>query len=73
MSILEFVTFGKQIMMIIFRDEKVKDFTFADISKFLDIVLELVPWKEMSQSDFIRDADVRIKMSFISVPIIWLY
>ena len=60
-------------MMIIYRDEKVKDFTFADISKFLDIVLELVPWKEMSQSDFIRDADVRIKMSFISVPIIWLY
>ena len=70
MSILEF---DKQIMMIIYRDEKVKDFTFADISKFLDIVLELVPWKEMSQSDFIRDADVRIKMSFISVPIIWLY
>ena len=70
MNILEF---DKQIMMIIYRDEKVKDFTFADISKFLDIVLELVPWKEMSQSDFIRDADVRIKMSFISVPIIWLY
>ena len=37
-----------------FRDEKVKDFTFADISKYLDIVLELVPWKEMSQSDFVR-------------------
>merc|ERR1740129_2008095 len=38
------------------RDEKVKDFTFADISKYLDIVLELVPWKEMSQSDFVSFA-----------------
>ena len=28
--------------------------------------MELVPWKEMSQSDFVREADVRIKMLIIS-------
>ena len=26
------------------RQEKIKDFTFSDISKYLDLVLELVPW-----------------------------
>ena len=36
------------------REEKVKDYTFSDVSKYLDIVLDLVPWREMSQSDFIR-------------------
>jgi len=34
------------------REEKVKDYTFSDLSKYLDIVLDLVPWKEMSQKDF---------------------
>ena len=38
------------------REEKVKDYTFSDVSKYLDIVLDLVPWKEMSQNDFIRQA-----------------
>ena len=36
------------------REEKVKDYTFSDLSKYLDIVLDLVPWKEMSQKDFMR-------------------
>ena len=35
------------------REEKVKDFTFSDIWKYLDIVLTLMPWREMSQSDFL--------------------
>ena len=35
------------------REEKVKDFTFSDIWKYLDIVLALMPWREMSQSNFI--------------------
>ena len=36
------------------REEKVKDFTFSDIWKYLDIVLGLMPWREMSQSNFIN-------------------
>ena len=36
------------------REEKVKDFTFSDIWKYLDIVLTLMPWREMSQSDFVN-------------------
>ena len=36
------------------REEKIKDFTFADISKHLDNVLDLVPWQEMAQSDFVK-------------------
>ena len=36
------------------REEKVKDFTFSDIWKYLDIVLALMPWREMSQSNFVN-------------------
>ena len=36
------------------REEKVKDFTFSDIFGYLEIVLPLMPWREMSQSDFIN-------------------
>ena len=35
------------------RQEKIKDFTFSDISKYLDLVLDLVPWSEFSQHDFL--------------------
>jgi len=35
------------------KEEKVKDYTFSDVSKYLDMVLDLVPWNEMSQTDFI--------------------
>ena len=37
------------------KEEKVKDYTFSDVSKYLDMVLDLVPWNEMSQTDFIRN------------------
>merc|ERR1712106_1095627 len=36
------------------RQEKIKDYTFSDISKYLDMVLDLVPWAEFSQHDFIQ-------------------
>ena len=35
------------------REEKVKDFTFSDLFDSLETVLPLVPWREMSQSDFV--------------------
>ena len=41
------------------REEKVKDYTFSDVSRHLEVVLDLVPWKEMAQSDFVRE-DVNI-------------
>ena len=28
------------------RQEKIKDYTFSDISKYLDMVLDLVPWAQ---------------------------
>ena len=37
------------------REEKVKDYTFSDVSRHLEVVLDLVPWKEMAQSDFVRE------------------
>ena len=48
------------------RQEKIKDYTFSDISKYLDMVLDLVPWAEFSQHDFIQSvasADVLPKVS----------
>ena len=36
------------------RQEKIKDYTFADISKYLEMVLDLVPWSEFSQHDFLE-------------------
>ena len=52
------------------RQEKVKDFTFSDISKYLDMVLDLVPWSEFSQHDFldsVATADVlpKVNISYI--------
>ena len=47
------------------RQEKIKDYTFSDISKYLDMVLDLVPWAELSQHDFIQSvasADVLPKV-----------
>ena len=47
------------------RQEKIKDYTFSDISKYLDMVLDLVPWAEFSQHDFIQSvasADVLPKV-----------
>ena len=32
-----------------------KDYTFSDVSRHLEAVLDLVPWKEMAQSDFVRE------------------
>merc|ERR1719412_61366 len=29
------------------------DYTFSDVSRHLEAVLDLVPWKEMAQSDFV--------------------
>ena len=34
------------------RQEKVKEYSWADISRHLDTVLELQPWHEFSQADF---------------------
>ena len=49
------------------RQEKIKDYTFSDISKYLDMVLDLVPWAEFSQHDFLEcvaSADVLPKVFF---------
>jgi len=54
------------------RQEKVKDFTFSDISKYLDMVLDLVPWPEFSQHDFldsVATADVLPKDMLLSASI----
>jgi len=54
------------------RQEKVKDFTFSDISKYLDMVLDLVPWAEFSQHDFldsVATADVLPKDMLLSASI----
>jgi len=54
------------------RQEKVKDFTFSDISKYLDMVLDLVPWSEFSQHDFldsVATADVLPKDMLLSASI----
>jgi hypothetical protein len=54
------------------RQEKVKDYTFCDISKYLDMVLDLVPWSEFSQHDFldsVASADVLAKDMLLSASI----
>jgi len=54
------------------RQEKVKDYTFSDISKYLDIVLDLVPWSEFGQQDFLESvatADVLPKDMLLSASI----
>ena len=35
------------------RHDKIKDYSFSDISKYLDRVLDLVPWSEFSQQEFL--------------------
>lgn len=54
------------------RQEKIKDYTFSDISKYLDLVLDLVPWSEFSQHDFldsVASADVLPKDMLLSASI----
>lgn len=54
------------------RQEKIKDYTFSDISKYLDLVLDLVPWSEFSQHDFLESvasADVLPKDMLLSAAI----
>jgi len=54
------------------RQEKIKDYTFADISKYLDMVLDLVPWSEFSQHDFLESvvsSDVLPKEMLLSASI----
>jgi len=36
------------------RQEKVKEFTWSDIHRHLEQVLDLVPWREFSQSEFLE-------------------
>jgi len=54
------------------RQEKINDYTFSDISKYLDLVLDLVPWAEFSQHDFlasVASADVLPKDMLLSASI----
>jgi len=54
------------------RQEKIKEYTFSDISKYLDMVLDLVPWAEFSQFDFLEfvaSADVLPKEMLLSASL----